>query len=354
MSYTTGTELFDSVFSEDSEFERLLSLDADISAMLDFEIALAKAQAEFGLIPEAHRDAIASTTAQFRPDVEELKAGFGKDGVLPPTLVQQLKTQLPDDVQPSFHLGTTSQDLIDSSLVMRLRQVVRVSEERLLSLDNALVKLASEAPSSPLQARTRMQNALPISPAEKVGNWRSVLAGLKSDTPDYFPLQLGGPEGAARSFGDNYANVAQHMAKQLGLSAITHPWHADRRPVLNIAFWLSQVGTAMGKIARDVLMMAQSDVGEIAISGAGSSSAMPHKQNPVQAEIIVTLAKFCQTQMNGLNASSIHENERSGTEWTVEWLLLPKLAIASGAAAKSTRDLIGKLEFTAKDQGTQA
>ena len=78
LSYTTGTELFDSVFSEDSEFERLLSLDADISAMLDFEIALAKAQAEFGLIPEAHRDAIASATAQYRPDFEELKAGFGK------------------------------------------------------------------------------------------------------------------------------------------------------------------------------------------------------------------------------------------------------------------------------------
>ncbi|MGY8843083.1 MAG: lyase family protein, partial [Burkholderiales bacterium] len=254
--------------------------------------------------------------------------------------------QLNDECKTNFHYGVTSQDLIDTSLMIRMRDSVAIVSQNLQNLNLKLKELASSHSNERvLMARTRMQNALPISVPEKIGNWRSQIEVLLASTPKIFLLQLGGPEGAARKFGASHHDISNDMASTLGLTAAKHVWHTDRQQVTNICFWFTQAATVMGKIAQDILSMAQSDVGEVRIEGGGSSSAMKHKKNPVLAEIILAQARYCHTQMSGITTASIHENERSGTAWTLEWMLVPALLITSANTVMNTIELIENIKI---------
>lgn len=346
MSYTFGPEALISLLFSDSQIEPLFSQAADVSAMLAFEKALAVAQSKCNLIPALHGQKIADCVDAFEPEMDALKIAFQRDGVVPPSLVAQIRTQLDEALHASFHFGTTSQDLVDTSLMIRLKKAVAIVADRLCVLDRSLATLSNaHSDDLVLVGRTRSQNALPISIPEKIGNWRAQIASAQTAIPQFFPIQLGGPEGAARKFGESYQEVLQDMANMLDLDPANHHWHTDRLPINNIAFWLSQTANVMGKIGQDILMMAQSDVAEVRLAGGGSSSAMPHKQNPVAAEVLVAKARYCQAQMNGLNTAAIHENERSGTAWTLEWMLLPPLVVAAAGAVSNANDLIENLTF---------
>lgn len=345
MSYSFGVDApVNSLFNA-PQIEAAFSFDADLCEMLRFEKALASAQAARGLIPKAHATQINEILSTFEINKDDVLGRFSKDGVTPPAIIQQIKKQLNDALKPSFHTGATSQDLIDTSLIIRVKRCVEIVSRLLSDLD---VKLATHAQANDtrvLQARTRMQNALPISPTEKVNHWRMQIERLQASKPSRFPLQLGGPEGAALKFGDHYQDIAQAMANELGLYAPNSHWHTDRQPIMSIAFWFSQAATVMGKIATDVLMMVQSDVQEVRLEGGGASSAMAHKQNPIAAEMIVAQARYCHAQMSGLNTASIHENERSGVAWTLEWLLLPPLFVAASSAIENTIKMIEAMMF---------
>ncbi|MEP3278037.1 MAG: lyase family protein [Stappiaceae bacterium] len=346
MSYSLGSDAMLNLFTDDSIMGEQFSFSADLSAMIDFERALARAEGSAGLISSDHAGRIAEALDAFEPDYEALRAGFLKDGAAPPSLVAQIRQALDPDIRSSFHFGGTSQDLMDTSLMVRLKRCVALSTTRLKALDDRLALLADcYSDELKLQARTRMQIALPISVREKIRNWRTPISRLSTTKPTSFPLQLGGPEGEARKLGAHYAEIAGAMAEMLGLDAPENHWQTDRQPLMGIAFWFSQIASAMGKIGQDVLFMCQSEVGEARLAGGGSSSAMPHKQNPVRAEIVVALARYCQTQMNGLNTASIHENERSGTAWTLEWMLLPALVVATGSILSNTTEMLDGLTF---------
>lgn len=346
MSYTIGSDAFIRAFNKDIELERFFSTGADMSAMLDFEKSLARAQSMAGLIPHDHGALIASVLDNFEPNLEQLHKEFARDGVVPPSFVRQISQILPSEIKQSFHLGVTSQDLIDTSLMIRLRRCLACYDNRIRALDERLSALAlKHAGARVLQARTRMQNALPISVPEKIMSWRSQLSNLMKAMPTTFPLQLGGPEGAARKFGQAYQDVQAAMAQELGLDVPQHHWQTDRSTVMIIAFWCSQVASVAGKIAQDILFMVQTDVGEVTLESGGASSAMPHKKNPVLPEIIVAQARYCHAQMGGLNTASIHENERSGSAWTLEWMLLPSLVIVAGCTLTHMDNVIASLAF---------
>lgn len=348
MSYSLGADALLNGLNSDLEMEAFLSHGADVRAMLKFERVLATAQEASKLIPDGHAKIICDHIDQFVVDEAALMERFVTDGVAPPALISQLKIGLKCDVASSLHYGATSQDLIDTSIMLRLKNCVELMVLRLSDVLQTLDEMASNySDDRVLIARTRMQNAFPISVPEKLQNWRSQILDLLNSQPSYFPLQLGGPEGAARKFDIYYADVAQQMAELLDLDYSENQWHTNRQALNDIAFWMCKTATTTGKIAQDVLMMVQSDVGEVKLASFGQSSAMPHKQNPVLAEVILAQARFCQVQMNGMNISSIHENERSGAAWTLEWMLLPLLVRSCGSSVNNTQVLLDDLTFKA-------
>lgn len=345
MSYTPFNAPLLAGLLGDRECAAFFSVDADMAAILRFETALARAQAECGLIPRQSADAIAERLADFEPDMKALGEATTRDGVMVPELVRQIRGALPDDIADHFHKGTTSQDVIDTSLMLRLNDLLPVLHKRLDDIMMALDRLALDHGDRQVMARTRMQSALPISFSHKVDYWCAPLRRLSDRIPDTLPIQLGGPEGALAAMGNDPVKIVRTLATDLNLSAPNHHWQTDRWPILTVAAWGSEVAIALGKIGADVAIMSQNEIAELYLQGGGSSSAMQHKNNPVLAESLVALARFAGAQMGGLHQSALHENERSGSSWSLEWMLFPQLMVATGASLCNGAQLLKQLQF---------
>jgi 3-carboxy-cis,cis-muconate cycloisomerase len=183
-------------------------------------------------------------------------------------------------------------------------------------------------------AHTRMQRALPITVADKLRTWREPLqrhlVRIAEVTPRLLVVQFAGPVGARSGLDVRGDAIAAELARRLGLRN-GPSWLAERDGPAELANWLSLVSGSLGKIGEDVALMVQNEVGQAQLSGGGASSAMAHKSNPVQAEILVTLARFNASLLAGQHHALVHENERSGAAWTLEWLVLPQMLAAAGA-----------------------
>lgn len=316
----------------DAEIASMFAPEAEIDAILRFEVALAWAQAEAGLIEPAAAAAIESASAGFVPDVETLSAGLRRDGVVVPELVRQMRVAVGKPHGTALHLGATSQDAIDTGLMLRLKRILDLLDGRLGCLLHGLDAAGQADGQAPLMAYTRMQAALPITVAEKVARWsvplvghRRRLEGLKAD----LAIQLGGPVGDGRGLRGEAAAIRQGLARRLGLADV-RPWHSDRTRILDVAQGFALLTGTLGKLGQDIALMAER--GEVGLSGGGTSSAMAHKNNPVGAELLVALGRLNAGLMGALHQSMIHENERSGAAWTLEWMILPQMAEAAGAA----------------------
>jgi len=203
--------------------------------------------------------------------------------------------------------------------------------------------LAAEKGHAPLMARTRMQAALPITVAERVQIWRQPLkdhiAALEVLRPRVERLQLGGAVGTRHAFADDGARIASEMAQVLNLN--TAPaWHTDRTSMAEYAGRLSLIAGSLGKFGQDIALMSQQGIDEVSLRSGGGSSAMPHKSNPILAELLVTLARFNATQIAGLHQALIHEQERSGSAWMIEWMILPQMTVATGRALTTSNELL--------------
>ncbi|MDX8466963.1 3-carboxy-cis,cis-muconate cycloisomerase [Mesorhizobium sp. VK23B] len=330
----------------DEEAARHFSVEADIAAMLAFERALAEAEAECGVISRDAEAAIVKALAAFRPDTAKLRAGVAKDGVVVPELVRQIRAAVGDTHGEFVHFGATSQDVIDTSLVLRLRRAV---EHIGLLLSENIVRLASleqEFGGTALTAMTRMQPAVPITVADRIVSWRAPLERhqqrLKEQSDRLLVVQFGGAAGTLEKLGDKASSVRAALAAKLDLGDAPQ-WHSQRDALAEFAGWLSLVTGSLGKFGQDVALMAQAGT-DIELSGGGGSSAMPHKQNPVKAEALVALARFNASQLSGMHQALVHEQERSGAAWTLEWLLLPQMVVATAAALRLAAELAGQIE----------
>ncbi len=312
----------------DPEVAGVLSAETEILTMLAVEIALAQAQAEAGLIPHEAAREIASRLSTVTQDAAELARTVGRDGVAGPGFVAQLRAAVGDPFGAFVHFGATSQDLADSALMIRLRMAVVAFEGRIGRLDRALSALAERLGEAPLMARTRMQAALPIAARDRIEAWRAPLAGLRDVPSELFAVQLGGPVGTLAEMGAAGPAVRAGLAAALGLVDVP-AWHNQRDRLVRIADWLARVSGVVGKMGQDIALMAQ--MGEIALEGGGTSSAMPHKQNPIAAEVLVALARYNATLVGGMHHAQVHEQERSGAAWTLEWLVLPQMLMTTGA-----------------------
>lgn len=322
-------------------------IDAEIDAMLRFEIALAEAEERSGVVPEGTGPALRLAARSFKPDIDALRIATRKDGVCVPEFVRQLRVATGKEHGANIHFGATSQDVTDTAFVLRLKPVLDEMGQRLDRLIAALNDLDARMGTRKIMGQTRMQQALPIRCADRIAAWRRPLKSLYDALPGLrarvLRLQFGGPVGTLQELGGKGPEISAALAAALDL-ADDGRWHCDRAPLAEFAGWLSRTSGALGKMGQDIALMAQNEVGMVRLAGGGGSSAMPHKQNPVSAEALVAVARFNATLLAGMHQALVHENERSGSAWTLEWMILPQMTIATGAALRTALDLVGNIE----------
>lgn len=336
-----------------AEAAAIWSPERQLAHMLRFEAAYTRALGAAGKIPEAQAERVATAILAFRPDLEELRAGTARDGLPVPALVAQLRHALPGDAA-AIHSGATSQDVIDSALALTLQEFNILLQARIGQLSGALSELSRRFGAVPIMGRTRMQAALPITAADRLDTWSEPLDNhlrrLGELRPRVELLQLGGAAGDRAAMAPYAQAIAAVMARSLGLGNPPRAWHAERDGVVEYAGLLSLITGTLGKMGQDICLMAQQGVEEIALETGGGSSAMPHKQNPVLAELLVTLARFNATQIAGMHQALVHEQERSGAAWNLEWMILPQMAQATARSLTAAIEICaGITRIGAKD-----
>lgn len=335
----------------DPETANLFSSDQALVEMITFETALAEAEGAEGVIPAETADVIAARLAEVELDRTALAAGVAIDGVVVPELVRQLRESLPANVAGHVHFGATSQDVIDTSLALRLKRLGVKYDAQIDRLVAALDTLEARDGAAPVMAHTRMQAAIPVTASRKIASWRDPLVRdrhrLTTAISDVAVLHFGGAAGTLEKLGSKGPAVAARMAQILELGLPDRARHSERDGIAALASVLSLLAGSLGKFGQDIALLAQSEVGEVRLASGGGSSAMPHKMNPVQAEMLVTLARFNATLLAGMHQALVHEGERSGSAWTLEWMLLPQMAVATASSLRLATELAGSISFQA-------
>jgi 3-carboxy-cis,cis-muconate cycloisomerase len=334
---TSSNPYFAGLFA-DQEITALFEGAATADAFLAYEMALTRAAAEVGQIDTGLAQRALAAMVDFTPDVAGLQSDLSADGMAVPGYVRQLKAHVGAECAAAVHPGATSQDLIDTAQALALRAANEIYISRLTTLIDALRDLEETHGDNRLMGRTRMQAALPISAGHRISSWIAPLvrhtSRLEMLRPEVEALQFGGPVGDGQRSQPHAAAMADHMGKALGLRAPERCWHTERDSLVTYAGWLSALTGSLGKFGQDVCLMVQQGVDALAQAGGGSSSAMAHKQNPVTAEMLVTLSRYNAGQVALMHQASVHEQERSGAMWTLEWMVLPAMMTCTGAALR--------------------
>lgn len=328
----------------DEEISKILSANAELQRMLQIEAAWTRAvgKVENNIDAEMIADKILSLN--IKP--EDLYLGAAQDGMPVPSLVNHIKSEL-SECDPNFiHKGLTSQDIIDTALVLALREIGVIILERIKNLDKALQHLEGQVGSNELMAYTRMQPALTLTSKTKVQTWRQpfpkLILDIEAALTELSVIQYGGPIGV-RSH-SKAGQLGDVFAHNLGLKDPGSAWHVDRTRLTEFAALLARVTIATGKIGSDICQLASLGKEYIALAAGGKSSVMKHKNNPIKAELLVSLADYSAIQLGGLYKAGVHEHERSGRAWTLEWMLMPALLMACGRSASAATDVINSIE----------
>ncbi|TRW99437.1 3-carboxy-cis,cis-muconate cycloisomerase [Paracoccus sp. M683] len=332
----------------DAEVTALFTDAAWLDRITRVEAALSLAAGDAGVVPAELARQAADVVLGFRPDMAGLRDGMAQDGLPIPEYTRQLKAAADPALRPALHVGATSQDILDTALMLALAGLNDRFDAAVTALDSALADLSERLGQQPLMGRTRMQAALPIRAADRLAAWRAPLPRHRERLAQLRPrlerVQYGGPVGLrggpdGRAEGDA---IADALADRLGLHRAPDQWHSARDGIAEYAGWLSLVTGSTGKIGQDLALMAQA--GEVALSGGGTSSAMPHKQNPVGAETLVTLARDNAGQVALMHQAMLHEQERSGAAWVLEWLALPRMLSATARSLDLCQQLIVRIQ----------
>jgi len=320
----------------DAEVGALFGIDAELRAMIDVEIALARVQARLGIIPAEAAGAIAGALATYTPDPAILAEGTRASGVIVPPLVEALRAEVGAPHGDRVHWGATTQDILDTALVLRLRGALTIIETRLDTLIAALADEAEHHATLPMAARTRSQVATPTTLGLRIAGWLAPLLRCRERLGEMRPrllaVQMGGASGTLGVFGGEGIAVMEGLAAELDLAAPLKPWHAERDTLVDLAHWLALVTGSLGKMAGDLILTGRSESGEVRAGEGGGSSTMPQKSNPVAAEALVAIARHNAAQVGAAHQAMLHAEERDCTAWALEWMVLPQMVAATGAA----------------------
>jgi len=331
-----------------------------VRRMLEAEGALARAQARCGVIPAAAAAAISATCAG-QPaeviDLDALAAGAVAAGNLAIPFVRQLTARVAAADEPAsrfVHWGATSQDIIDTAMALQLREALAAIEGDLVALGTACATLAQAHCDTPMVARTWLQHALPMTFGLKAAGWldalRRDLLRLGAARAQAATLQFGGAAGTLASLGEAAPAVAEAFAAELGLALPALPWHAHRDRFAEVAATLGMLTGTLGKMARDISLLMQTEVAEVAEPsgpGRGGSSTMPHKRNPVGCAAVLTAAVRVPPLVATMLAGMVQEHERALGGWQAEWDTLPQIVALAAGALRQMAEVAGGLQVDA-------
>ena len=320
---------------------RLFTDSAEVRAMLLVEGTLAKVQGGLSVIPEISAAAIHRAAMEVQIDPGALAEATGTNGVCIPALVSVFRDEMQAPEHAQFiHWGATSQDIIDTGLMLRLRQAIALIETDLKKVLTALSHLAEQHADLPMAARTYGQHATATSFGAQVAEWGVPLLEAVQDLDGVkarFWVSVSGASGTGAAYGDVAATRAG-LAEALGLIDPRRSWHTDRKPLLDIADWCVQVLVSLAKIGEDLTSMAQTGLEEINLGGGGGSSTMPQKQNPVIPASLGALSGLASGMRTTL--SRPHRHQRDGAAWFSEWLAMPQIVLAAASGVQLTQKIV--------------
>jgi 3-carboxy-cis,cis-muconate cycloisomerase len=320
-----------------------------LRAMVEVEIALAAASARLGIIGESDARRIESVARDLALDTASIAREAAASGTPVIPLVERIRKAVGPETAPSVHWGATSQDIVDSATMRIAGATLDVILDDLAGASAAAAGLAAGHRATPIAGRTLLQHAVPTTFGLKAANW---MLGLDRAADRLWEIretglaiQLGGAAGTLAAFGDLGPRVAAGMAERLGLSVPVVPWHTERTRIGDLATALGVLAGAVGKSARDIVLLAQTEVAEVeeGVAGRGASSAMPHKHNPVAAISAVACAQRSIGLVTTQLASMAQEHERGAGGWQAEWLPLRQLLVTAGSATGWLRDSLEHL-----------
>lgn len=319
----------------DEELCRLLGDDSDVAHMIAFERALATVQGRLGVIPADAAGEIDAGLAEAQVDLADLAEGTRSAGVPVPALVAVLRKQLRAEAGSWLHWGATSQDVVDTAMILQAKAALELLGARLGKLIGILHGQSERHADLVMAGRTRSQIATPITLGYRIAQWAHPLIDAEIALPGVrhavLKVQFGGASGLNGAIAPDGSSVSKALADELGLRD-SPSWHVDRTSVLMIGAWLQQVSAGLAKMAGDLILLGRSDIGEVSCGRGGGSSTMPQKSNPIQAEAIVTLNGIVAAAQTGLATAATPSEERDGARWPLEWMMLPQMLIATGAA----------------------
>ena len=357
MTQRPGNQLFDAYFTA-RDMRQVFCDQGRVQAMLDFEAALARAEARVGVIPASAVAPIASACDASLYDFAALGEAIATAGNSAIPLVKALGKQIAAtdaEAERYVHLGATSQDVMDSGLVLQLRQALALIERDLADLADSLATQAKRHAATPLAGRTWLQHATPVTLGMKIAGWLGAVTRsrqrLRELKPRLLVLQFGGASGTLAALGEQALPIAQALAEELQLTLPEQPWHTQRDRIVEFGAVLGLIAGSLGKLGRDVSLLMQTEAAEVfepSAPGKGGSSTMPHKRNPVGAAVLIGAATRIPGLVSTLFSAMPQEHERSLGLWHAEWETLPEICCLVSGALQQARLLADGLEVDAE------
>ncbi len=337
--------------SRSARVDESFSESATISRYLRVEAALAETEASLGLIPESAAQAIAAGATLENIDRGRYRDDFATVGFPLVGLVRQLAEVVTGGHGQFAHWGATTQDIMDTSLVLGLSEVVAWIDEGLHGLVGNLERLAREHSRTPMIGRSQMQHAVPITFGYKVVGWMDPLLRhqrrLKELRPRLLQVQFGGAVGTLVALHPEGPAVRRGLAERLGLGEPRLSWHTQRDCLGEFVTYLGLLTGSLAKIATDIMLLAQTEIAEVrepAAAGRGVSSTMPHKRNPVLSQRVVVAARLTRADAASMLEAMIQDHERGSASWQMEWTVIPSAAAHAVGALENTLELMEGLE----------
>ena len=337
-----------------TEGDEIFTPTTHVACMLRFEAALARAEARAGVIPAEAAAAIVESCRVELFDVAALERDTLRAGTLAIPLVQQLIAHVPPGARPYVHWGATSQDAIDTALVLQMRDGITRLVDDLVAVGESLAALADAHRKTVMPGRTLLQQAVPITFGLKAARWLSsvtrLVVTLRRLRHESLVLQFGGAAGTLAALGEHGTSVARFLAAELELELPDLPWHAERDRTASVVAALGVGAGVIAKIARDLVLLAQTEVAEVVEAfepGKGTSSAMPQKRNPVEAVNAIASASLAIGAVPVMLSAMSQEHERGAGGWQVEWTAIPDAFRHTMRAARHLRSAVGSLDVRA-------
>lgn len=360
MAQRPGNQLFDAYFTA-RDMRGVFCDQGRVQAMLDFEAALARAEARVGLVPASAVAPIAAACDAALYDFAALGEAIATAGNSAIPLVKALGKQIAvtnAEAERYVHLGATSQDVMDSGLVLQLRQALVLIERELAQLADSLAAQAQRFATTPLAGRTWLQHATPVTLGMKIAGWLGAVTRsrqrLQELKPRLLVLQFGGASGTLAALGQHALPIAEALAEELQLRLPEQPWHTQRDRIVEFGAVLGLIAGSLGKFGRDISLLMQTEAAEVfepAAPGKGGSSTMPHKRNPVGAAVLIGAATRVPGLVSTLFSAMPQEHERSLGLWHAEWETLPEICCLVSGSLQQARLLADGLEVDAARMG---